>query len=135
MAAQEVATSRLDPLLIPLVRSRDEAETHRLVTEIITLYAAPIIKRVVGQRLSIRARDGRVFPHPEAEDVYGEVVSAVLRRLSDLKREPDDKLIRDFRGYVAGAATNICAEFFRHNSPQRRSLKNKVRYLVVIQNL
>jgi DNA-directed RNA polymerase specialized sigma24 family protein len=69
-------------------------------------------------------------PVQEADDVCGEVVLQLLSRLRDLRNDPRDNTIANFRSYVAAVAYNSCTESLRRKYPERHRLRNRLRYLL-----
>lgn len=113
----------MDALLLPLLRSGSEGGLARLIEE----HAAPIIRGVIRGKLR-GARAGDNPSGQEAEDLYGEVVVQLLRRLRAFVSDPDGHPIGDFRGYVAVTTYNACNLYLRQKYPARWRLKNRLRY-------
>jgi RNA polymerase sigma factor (sigma-70 family) len=116
-----------DPLLLPYVRAAEGAECERLLAALITDHAEPIVARVVGYKMRA-GRDGDV--RAEAEDVRGEVMLQLVQRLHNFRADHATRPIRDFGAYVAAAAYNACDRYVSRKYPQRRRLKNGLRYLL-----
>lgn len=127
---RQAALQQIDKLLLPFLRSTDEGESRELLQRLVSEQAEPIIKGVIRSKL-------RSFPSyglhssesQDAEDVYGEIVTLLLTRITELKNNLDNA-IRDLRSYVAVISFNACNEYLRKKYPQRHSLKNKIRYLI-----
>lgn len=112
-----------DVLLSPFLNATSEAESQNLLTSLLEEQAGPVIKRIIRRKLDDR-------PGQEAEDVYCEVVTQLVERLRLCKARPVSDGIRDFRNYVAVTTYNACHEFLRSRYPERRRLKNRLRYLL-----
>lgn len=108
-----------DPLLLPFVRAEEGAESERLLAALIAEHAEPIVNRIVGYK--VRA---------EAEDVRAEVMLQLVRRLYSFHTDHAERPIRDFGAYVAATAYNACDRYISRKYPQRRRLKNGLRYLL-----
>jgi RNA polymerase sigma factor (sigma-70 family) len=116
-----------DPLLLPYARASEGAECERLLAALITEHAEPIVTRVVGYKMRA-GRDGG--GRAEAEDVRGEVMLQLVQRLHNFRADHAARPIRDFGAYVAAAAYNACDRHVSRKYPQRRRLKNGLRYLL-----
>lgn len=120
-----------DSLLTPYLQAADDAESQRLLAHLVSEHAEPVIRKIVNYKFlpgrGAGQRDGRQF---EAEEVHGEVVVQLLQRLRHLKTDDGGNAINDFRGYVAAVTYNACDRFVSRKYPQRRRLKNGLRYLL-----
>ncbi|HEX8069518.1 MAG TPA: hypothetical protein VF546_06180 [Pyrinomonadaceae bacterium] len=121
-------TGQSDPLLLPFVRAADDAESERLLAALVTEHADPIVTRIVGHKLGQRRADARA--RAEAEDVRAEVLLQLVQRLHNFRADHAARPIRDFGAYVAAAAYNACDRYVSRKYPQRRRLKNGLRYLL-----
>jgi RNA polymerase sigma factor (sigma-70 family) len=103
----------------------EEAASEQLLQDLVEM-ACPTVENVVRRRLvfssSAEAQD--------REDVRGEVILRVLRRLRTLREEENTIPIESFSAYVATAAHHACDEYLRRKYPQRRRLRNKLRYIL-----
>lgn len=124
----------VDPLLKRFLQSSDDAECERLLAELISNHASPLIKEAIWFKLhasSHPAVDG--VRHQEAEDIHSEAVLNLVTRLRSLQLNPDGNPINNFRSYVAVVSYNACNEHLRRKYPVRHSLKNKLRYVLTHQ--
>lgn len=119
----ERSAQQSDVLLSPFLNATSEAESQNFLTSLLEEQAGPVIKRIIRRKLDDR-------PGQEAEDVYCEVVTQLVERLRLCKARPVSDGIRDFRNYVAVTTYNACHEFLRSRYPERRRLKNRLRYLL-----
>ncbi|HEV8369639.1 MAG TPA: hypothetical protein VGQ39_16905 [Pyrinomonadaceae bacterium] len=94
------------------------------MTSLLEEQAGPVIKGIIRSKLNDRLRG------EEAEDVYCEVVTQLVERLQLCKARPVSDGIRDFRNYVAVTTYNACYEYLRSKYPERRRLKNRLKYLL-----
>lgn len=68
--------------------------------------------------------------HPDFEDLCSEVKTRAITYLEELKAEPTAQPCRDFRGYVAAIAYNVCNDYLRQMYPARTRLYKQVRDLL-----
>ena len=120
----ESSAQQSDVLLSPFLNATSEGESQNLLTRLLEEQAGPVIKRIIRRKLDDR------LPGQDAEDVYCEVVTQLVERLRLCKARPTSDGIRDFRNYVAVTTYNACYEFLRGRYPERRRLKNRLRYLL-----
>lgn len=124
----------VDPLLHPFLKAMDEAASQELLTELIRTQADPVIHRILRSKLQVSFYGaGNSANHEEAEDVYGEVMAQLLTDLQACKKNPTEKPINYFAGFVARLTLNACYKHLRGKYPQRHTLKNKLRYLLTRQ--
>jgi RNA polymerase sigma factor (sigma-70 family) len=119
-----------DSLLLPFLRADDEQVSQRHLEQLLAIAAEPVLNVIVGRKLQPSFGDAGGAHLQEIEDVCGEVRLQLLSRLRDIKAQPDEKPISNFRGYVAVIAFNACNEHLRQRYPQRYRLRNRLRYLV-----
>lgn len=117
-----------DDLLRLYLAAPGATEAERLLDELVTRRAAPVIRSAVAHGLRTRGA-GDVRARQDAEDVCGEVVLRLVSRLRELRLNADAGHIESFRGYVAVTAYNCCHDYLRRRHPRRHDLKNKLRYL------
>src|SRR5262245_30077330 len=120
----------MDDLLNLFLSTRDEAESQQILEGLICGKAQPLVKEIVSYKLRAFSpasgdRDGQ-----EIEDVCGDVILKLVRRLRQHKASPEDSNISNLRGYVAAMAYNESDEYLRRKRPERSSLKNKLRYVL-----
>lgn len=120
-------TVQSDPLLLPFARAEGGAEFERQLAALIAEHAEPIVTRIVGYKVRAGLGGGA---RAEAEDVRGEVLLQLVQRLHSFHTDHAERPIRDFGAYVAAAAYNACDRHISRKYPQRRRLKNGLRYLL-----
>jgi RNA polymerase sigma factor (sigma-70 family) len=116
----------VDSILLPLLQTRDEAESQRLLEHLIADHILPVSKEIIYHKLRPHT-DGQ--KQQDSEDVQNNVVLKLLSTLRECKHNPDFRSIGNFRSYVAVTTYNACNEYLRQRFPQRHSLKNQLRYL------
>lgn len=130
METKKVAQSA-ETLLRDFQQSPDEAHAQLLLERLIQEHVRPLVKQILGATLRFRLNAPQHgASHPDAEDVYGEIVLALCKRLRRLKEEEGIQAINNFRSYVAATTYNACHEHLRQKFPQRWRLVNKLRYLL-----
>jgi hypothetical protein len=111
----------VDPLLEAFLSASTSSEAERTLERILTEHVEPVLLRIVHGKISGVARDA-------AEDVAGGVRLQIVARLRRLRAAPLERSIGDLRSYVAALAFRACDGHFSRQFPQRRKLRNGVRY-------
>jgi hypothetical protein len=131
MNEEATTLKRTDPLLQPFLRARAEAEVDAFLTELLDEHARPVIRGIIRNKLDVTLSpsDGR-HENQEAIEIESDVLAELLIELNELKAEAGDKVINNFRSYVAVITFHACYKYFRRKHPQRGQLKDKLRYLL-----
>ena len=120
-----------DPLLASFINAPDEATSDHLLRQIIVEEAEPLISNIVRSRLQTSPIfSGTENEEGDVDDVCGEVILRLVKRLCKLKAEPDRDAIANLRAYVTTMAYNACDGYLRDKYPERHRLKNRLRYMV-----
>lgn len=129
MASQAGLT--MDHLLLPFLQAVDAEEEEHCLVRLIEGHAAPIIRRILSSslRFQLEGADGGSWGQG-GEDLFGDVVVNLLRRLRHLKADRPHDVINDFRGYVAATTYNACHLYLRRKYPQRCRVRNRLHYLL-----
>ncbi len=134
MIAVAIQEESIDPLLHPFLNATDEAESQRVLTELLRQHADPVIRRLLRAKLQVSFYGaGNSANHDEAEELYSEVIAQLLTDLRACQNNPAEKPINYLAGFVARLTLNACYQQLRSKYPQRHNLKNKVRYLLTRQ--
>lgn len=121
----------MDVILLPLIRSSDESDRELLLSDLILVHAAPIVRSTLRQRLGLYVNAlGVNSQNHDAEDLYHDVIAKLLQLLNDPQLRSGTVEIKNFRQYVARVATNACHDYLRAKSPARSRLKNSLRDLL-----
>ncbi|HKX26357.1 MAG TPA: hypothetical protein VJ302_01570 [Blastocatellia bacterium] len=121
-------------LLHPYLQEPNEERSRHLLAQLIAEEIDPVIKRVVGYRLSVtNPKLSGGWQDQQLQDLRGEVIVRLLTKLRDLKEGNCDKAIKDFRNYAAVVAHNICSEQYRRHNVQYSRLKDHIRYVLINQ--
>lgn len=124
----ELSTEHVDASLLPFLRAADEAESQLLLSELVLKQGKPVVKRVLYR---LYAKElGRGAYQREVEDICGDVLVLLVKRLRDFKTDPEATLIKNFRSYITAVTYNVCYDYLRQKHPERWRLKNRVRYLL-----
>jgi len=122
----------MDSMLKCVLDSKDEAERARLLDELILTHSAPLIRKVLRQRLSLYIGHSGTNPNnPDAEDLYHEIIARLLQRLNDWIGRPEDHPINNYRNLVITITVNACNDYLRGKAPARARLKNSLRDLLL----
>ena len=106
----------------------DAAERERLLNELILEQAAPAVRQTLRYRLRFHIGKAGVNPaNPDAEDLYHDVITKLVKKLNDLHERQENVGINDFRQYAIRVAVNACNDHLRSKYPARARLKDKVR--------
>lgn len=127
----EMETTRVDEVLLPFINASDGAEAERQLSSLLTEHAEPTVARVIRHKAgAARAHSRRADEFARAEDVRGEVMLQLVVRLRNFRADYATRPIADFNAYVAAAAYNAYDRHISRMYPQRRRLKNGLRYLL-----
>lgn len=121
-------TQPTDASLLPFLNAADEDESQRILSELVLKQGRPIVKRVL-YRLYSKELGGGIYLR-EMEDICGDVLVLLVKRLRDFKTDPEARLINNFRAYISAVTHNVCYDYLRQKHPKRWRLKNRVRYLL-----
>lgn len=128
-SAMEV--KQVDTVLLPFVHAADDAESERVLASLITEHAEPIITKIVNYKMSAGRRGAsRDQTLTDAEDIRSDVMLQLVQRLQNFRADYAQRPIASFNSYVAAATYNACDRYVSRKYPQRRRLKNGLRYLL-----
>ncbi|MBC7910231.1 MAG: sigma-70 family RNA polymerase sigma factor, partial [Pyrinomonadaceae bacterium] len=122
-----MGTEQVDSLLLPFVRATDNADQERLLSQLITEHADPIITKIVNYKMYSGRRADTLG---DAEDIRSEVMLQLIQRLQTFRADYAARPIGNFNSYVAVTTYNACDRYVSRKYPQRRRLKNGLRYLL-----
>jgi len=119
----------VDVLLLPFLEASTEKEEEIFLLQLLDDHINPIVRQVLRYKLqsSFNQRE-KGFLNQDVEEAYYEIQLHVLERLRKFKSDPDSRSVTNLRGYVVTTARNACDEYLRRKFPQRRKLKDKIRY-------
>ena len=124
------STTGIDELLLPFLHA-DEEEAGQVLAGLISAHVEPLVNAIVSYRLRVfLGQSGGSRQSQDAEDVCGEVLVRLLKRLGALRSDPDRRPISNLRGYVKVISNNCCFEYLRGNYPLRSALQDRLRYVL-----
>lgn len=123
------ASTTVDVLLLPFLRATSEKEEERFLLQLLDEHINPLVTLVLRSKLhSPFNQKDKGSRNQDIEEAYHEIQLHVLERLRKFKSHPDSKSVANLRGYVVTIARNACDDYLRRKFPQRRKLKDKIRY-------
>lgn|SRR2546425_269484 len=122
---------KYDPMLLPFLSAPNEAESESCLARLLSEQTESTIKAIIRSKLrvSLSATDGS-HSNQEALDMLGEIQTALLTGLREVKTDANARTITNFKSYVAAVTFNACHYILRRKYPKRWQLKNKLRYLL-----
>ena len=118
----------MDPTLLAFLQTTDADERERLLSKLILEQAAPSVRQVLRYRLRFYiGKGGRSPTNPDAEDLYHDVITKLVKILNDVHAHRENAGIKDFRQYATRVAVNACNDYLRSKYPSRTRLKDNVR--------
>ena len=120
----------MDNLLLPYLTATDESERQEHLDELLVVYATPVARNILRQKLGFYVNQVGVNPYnPDAEDLFHEIITKVIELLTTLPVSTPPQ-IENFQQYVGRIATNACLDYMRAKSPARTRLKYSLRELL-----
>jgi DNA-directed RNA polymerase specialized sigma24 family protein len=114
-----------DPVLLPLLRAKDEGSRYQMIQAILASYAAPQMNRLLNEEAVRRRLDT-----DQRQDLESEVTLRLFRKLRHLVEDSSTEPIRDFVDYVTATTHNVLEDHRRRQDPLRRGLAVRVRYVL-----
>ncbi|HEV7396689.1 MAG TPA: hypothetical protein VGN86_09295 [Pyrinomonadaceae bacterium] len=128
----QTETSPIDVLLQPFLEANTPEEEEERLTHLINEHINPLVKQILRHKLQIYVNHRKEnYRNPDLEEVQQEVQLQLLKRMFDLKTHPVRNPMVNLRSYVAATARNACDEYMRRKSPQRRQLRDHIRYCLL----
>src|SRR5438045_8072518 len=119
----------MDQLLLSYVQTTTESERQERLDELLIVYASPVVRRTLRQKLGFHVNQLGVNPYnPDAEDLYHEIITKIIELLTALPASQTQ--IEDFEKYVGRIAINACFDYVRSRSPARTRLKYSLREIL-----
>jgi hypothetical protein len=120
----------MDSILKPLLDSKNETERDRLFDELIRMKTAPLVRKLIRQRLGFYLNpDGSNPRHPEAEDLYLKILLGLRQRINLMLAEPEKSRINDYEQCVVNVAGAECRKLLVARSGPRARLERNLREL------
>lgn len=105
-----------------------EDDYARFLDLLIERHALPVIKKSLSVKFQSPANENFYLSAQDFEDLCSESCLSLVEKLSAMRNLPNVFPIRDFNGYAAVVAYNTWNKFLNDGAPNRKSLKNKIRY-------
>jgi hypothetical protein len=126
---ESVNLDGVDPLLHGFISSADGQDAEDQLLLLICGHAEPIFSRIIRKKLRVSLRvSGGSEANQEALELAGDVRAAIISELQEVRANPKQRIIVDFRHYVAMKAYLACADYFRARHPNRWRLKAMLRH-------
>ena len=120
----------MDSLLLPYLTATDESKRQEHLDELLVVYAAPVARNILRQKLGFHVNQVGVNPYnPDAEDLFHDIITKVIELFTMLPVSTPPQ-IENFQQYVGRIATNSCLDYIRAKSPARTRLKYSLRELL-----
>jgi DNA-directed RNA polymerase specialized sigma24 family protein len=120
----------VDEVLAQFLQETSEIQANERLNELLTVHLSPVVSAVLRRRLGVSlSRSDSRHENQRALDLAADVTTSILAELRAL-RAAGEASPGDFRAYAAQVAHNACHDYLRERYPQRRRLKNRVRYLL-----
>jgi len=125
-------SSKIDPLVEPLLPLISDDEAGRFVAQLIATHAEPTIIGVIRYKLHLPSH--HVAGQADADDLRQEAVMQLLAALQQFRQRPEIHPISDLRGLAAVIAHRACSRWMRRQFPERHAFKSRLYYLLTRQN-
>ena len=126
----DVSKLSADELLGFYLNAPDEEACAKFLEILIEEYAVPLIKNALTAKSFEVGRNGFYLSKEDFEDLCSESRVNLVIKLDSLRLDSNGQSIRDFNSYVRSVAENSFNQFLGSGTPHRKSLKNKIRYVL-----
>lgn len=123
----ETSKFTADELLRLYLAAESAAECAEISENLIEEFALPIIEKSLRAKVYVSAKNG-FSVSADFEDLCSESCLKLVEKLAAMRIEANGNSIRNFESYTAVVAYNVWNEFLNNGAPNRKSLKNKIRY-------
>ena len=124
----ETSEFSADELMRLYLSAPFEENYARFLDLLIENHALPVIGKSLRAKFHESANKGFFVSAADFEDLCSESCLRIVEKLAAMRNESDAQKIRDFNAYAAVVAFNTWNEFLSDGAPNRKSLKNKIRY-------
>lgn len=128
----EERSGNIDERLLEYFQCADEGSSQEQLEYLLEGVAKPIIQRIVQR--SSRLDVSRVGYETSPQDVAGEALVRVLKRLRASKLDHNRQVISNFQGLVATITYRAIADHLRLRNRERTNLEKKIRRLFAANN-
>src|SRR5215213_854034 len=92
----------MDNVLVPYLTADNEREREQHLDELLTRHAAPLIRKVLRRKFGFYVSgQGINKNNQDAEDLYQEAITRVVRVLNQLQASSNSTGIENFKAYVS----------------------------------
>jgi hypothetical protein len=126
----ETSEFSADELMRLYLSAPFEDNYARFLDLLIENHALPVIEKSLRAKFHESASKGFFVSPSDFEDLCSESCLRLIEKLAAMRNESDGQVIRNFNGYAATVAFNTWKEFLSDGAPNRKSLKNKIRYAI-----
>ena len=118
--------SQTDSLLLPFLLATNEREEEIVLSRLISEHVEPVVEKTIRYKLKFyfTGTPGDV----DIEEIFYETRLNLLKRIRSLKNGSEQTSVSNLQSYVAAATRHACDEYLRRKHPNRRQLKDKIRY-------
>jgi hypothetical protein len=126
---RRAAIQSAEDLIQSYLHTEDVSESEKLLSCLIQEHAEPIIAGIIRNKLrvSLSHSEGS-SQNQDALEIKGDVCAAILAEMQSFKDGAQGYTVSNFHNYVAVKTYSACADYFRAKNPQRRRLKDLLRY-------
>jgi len=124
MTPERLTGETLDPVLEPFLNAPLESAAEHDALRVLIDQVTPVIEGVV------RGRVGAAVAAMEREELFSDAILQLIKRLQEIKSDPDHRPIASFNAYAAVTAFNVVHGHFRRVYPERQRLRNRIRLVV-----
>ena len=124
MTSERLTGEVPDPVLEPFLNAPLESAAEQNALRTLIDQVTPLIEGVIHGRV------GAAVAAIERDELFGEAVLQVIKKLQEIKSEPPRQPITNFKGYAAVTAFHVVHAHFRRTHPERQRLRNRIRHVV-----
>jgi hypothetical protein len=115
----------MNAMMQPSLDTTTETEQTRSFDEITRTETAPLLRKILWQRLGFYVNpDGRSPNNPAAEELYNRILLSLTQRMDRLLAEPERFPTAEYRHRVISLASDECQNFLRARSEPDARLKH-----------
>ncbi len=118
----------LDPALRAFIEAPSEGDAQRELESLLQ-GILPLVQKIAARKLSAYGSKSS-FRVEDLEDVSGDVVLVLVKRLQALRTGGEANPIENLESYVATVTFSRCAHRYRLRYPAWSRLKNRLRYVL-----
>lgn len=109
----------MDHILLTFIEATDEVEADQRLSHLIDEHATPIVKEILVSTLRFHVETSSGPYSQDASDLLNDIVINLVSRLRQLRNDPAQDNIADFRSYVACTTYDAGHFYLRQIFPRR----------------